>query len=144
MSEQTLLVAYQQYLLKDGFNSVRVATDKAGNARKVRHRIAGQSLEDNIVLTLPLNLATGGDALRVSKQNNLEQYGGVIGLATAAIVVVLVVESRQVNMVINEVMQREFEGAGLDLLFEIDHNHRILIVIIGFEVGHAAAPWSDT
>jgi hypothetical protein len=36
----------------------------------VGHRIAGQRLEDHVVLTAPLHLTAGGDAPGIGKQND--------------------------------------------------------------------------
>src|SRR5690554_5580244 len=39
-------------------------------------------------------------------------------------------------------MEGKFEGSGLDLLFEIDYHHGVLVVVIFFEVWHAEDPFA--
>ena len=53
--------------------------DKGSDARKMGNGVAGQRLENNMVLTLPLDFATGGDAFGIGEQDGFEQYCGVVG-----------------------------------------------------------------
>ena len=52
----------------------------------MRYAVAGQGFEDYVGFTGPLDLPAGGDAFGVGVEDDLEQYGGVIG-GTAAVVV---------------------------------------------------------
>lgn len=46
-------------------------------------------------------------------------------------------------MVVDQSVQGKFKGAGLNLLFKIDNNHGVLIVVVFFEVGHGNGPLAD-
>jgi hypothetical protein len=52
------------------------------------------------------------------------------------IIIVMFVEGREVDMIINEVMNSEFKGIREELFFKINNNHRVLIVIIVLEIWH--------
>src|SRR5690554_1548153 len=92
MTQQALLVTDQQYLLEYRLNRFGIAADKAGNTRKVRNRITGEGLKDNVVLALPLDLPTGSDALGVGEQNYFKQNRGVVSRTATGIVAVMLVE----------------------------------------------------
>lgn len=123
-----LLITQQKHLFKNRFDGFRLAVDKVGNADEMGHRITSQCLEDNIVLAFPLDLSAGDNASRVAEQYDQED-GRIIGRATAIVIFVMFIESTQVDMVINELMEGKFKGTGLELLLKIYHNHRILVVI---------------
>src|SRR5690554_35285 len=110
-----------------------------GNAGEMGHRVARQGLKDNIVLTLPLDLSAGGNASRISEQYDLQKDGRVIGGATALVILIIFIESVQIDMVIDEPVKGKFKGTGLDLLLKIDNNHRVLVVVILFKVWHGFA-----
>lgn len=43
----------------------------------------------------------------------------------------------RVQLVFNQVLDRVFESAGLELSMEIDNHHGMLIIVIGLETRHA-------
>ncbi len=47
---------------------------------------------------------------------------------------------RQVQLVLDQVVHRVFKGAGLQLVLVIDHDHRILVVVVVLEAGHRTGP----
>ena len=61
-------MTHQQYSLEQFFNLIGVLADEPSQGNEVRYRIAGQCFKNGVGLAAPLDLATGGDAFRVSKQ----------------------------------------------------------------------------
>jgi delta 1-pyrroline-5-carboxylate dehydrogenase len=75
--------------------------------------------------------------IRVSKQNDLQQNGGIVGQATGFVVAVLGMKHRQIQLVLNQVMDGVLESAGLELLSVVDDNHRVLVVVVVLETRHS-------
>jgi hypothetical protein len=124
-------------LLKQFFNLIGVLADELSQGGEVRDGIAGQRLENDVGLAAPLDLAAGGDALRVRKQNNLQQNGRIVGQSASVVVAVLGMKHRQIQLVFDQIVNRVLEGARLELLLVIDDHHRILIVVVVLETRHA-------
>jgi hypothetical protein len=135
-TQKALFMAHQQYLLEQLFYLIGVLADKLGQGGEVRDGIAGQRLEDDVGLAASLDLAAGGDAFRVSKQNDLQQNGRIVGQSTGVVVALLGVKHRQIQLVLNQVMNGVFEGARLELFLVVDDHHRILVVVDVLETRH--------
>jgi hypothetical protein len=65
-------------------------------------------------------LAAADDAPAVGEEDDLEQHGRRVGGCAGEVVLVAGVEAGQVELVIDQVVQGVFEGAGQQLPFEID------------------------
>src|SRR5690554_308707 len=130
-------MTHQQHLLEQFFNLIGVKTDKLGQGGEVENRVAGQCFKDDVGLTAPLDLAAGGDALGISKQNDLQENGGIVGCAACVVVAILGVKHRQIQFVFNQVMNGVFKRAGLKLFLIVDHDHGILVVVVVLEMRHA-------
>lgn len=128
-------MAHQQYLLEQVLNLVGVAADELGQRGEVRNGIAGQRLEGDVGLAAPLHLTAGLDALGVGEQDDLQQDGWIVGQSAGIFVAVLGVEDRQVQLVLDQVVHRVFKGAGLELVLVVDHDHGILVDVVGSETG---------
>jgi len=104
--------------------------------------VTRQGFENNIVLAAPFNFPAGSYAFRIREQNDLQQYRRVIRrpAAFALIVAVVGIENGKIELVGDQIMQRVFESAWLQLFCEIDNNHGGLVVVVMFEVGH----WHDS
>ena len=46
---------------------------------ELRNDIAGQGFKNDVALATPLHLATGGDALGIGKQDDLQEDGWIVG-----------------------------------------------------------------
>ena len=110
--------------------------DKLGQGGEVRDGIARQRFEDDVGLAAPLDLTAGGDAFRVSKQNDLQQNGRIVGQSAGVVVALLGVKHRQIQLVLNQVMNGVFEGARLELFLVVNDHHRILVVVGVLEARH--------
>jgi hypothetical protein len=131
-----------KHLFKQLFNFNSLLNDKLGQDGEVRNVIAGQRFKDDVGLAAPLDLSAGGDALGVSKQDDLQENSGIVGSAAGVVVAVLGVKHRQVQLVLNQVMNGVFKGTGLELFLVVDDHHRILIVVVVLEAGHSDGTWS--
>lgn len=60
--------------------------------------------------------------------------------ATACIVVVFLVKDRRVDVIVNQVVQRQREWSQCQLLFKVDDDHHALARIVGFEVRQVSTP----
>ena len=110
--------------------------DKLGQGGEVRNGIAGQCFKDDVGLATPLDLKAGGDAFGVGEQYDLQQNGRIVGQAAGVVIAVFRVKNRQVQLVFDQVVNRVFEGAGLELLSVVDDDHRILVVVVVLETRH--------
>lgn len=129
-------MAHQQHLLKELFNLIGMAADELRQGGEMRDGIAGQRLEDDVGFTAPLHLAAGGDALGIGEQDDLQQYGRVIGQSARIVVAVLGMENRQVQLVFDQVVDGVLERTGLKLVLVVDHHHGALVMVVGLEAGH--------
>src|SRR5690554_6235346 len=101
-------MTHQQHLLEQFFNLIGVKTDKLGQGGEVGNCVAGQRFKDDVGFTAPLDLAAGGDALRVSKQNDLQENGGIVGCAACVVVAILGVKPPSVSLVVQLAISPEF------------------------------------
>ena len=129
-------MAHQQNLLKYLLNLIGMRADEVGDSGEVGDAVAGQGLEDDVCLTAPLDLAAGGDAFGVSKQNNLQQNSWIICGSAHIVVSVVGVVDRQIQLVLYQVMNSVFKCARLKLFLVVDHYHGRLVVIIVLELWH--------
>ena len=67
-----------------------------------------------------LDAAAGDDAARVGQQHDLQEHGRRVGTRTDLVVVEARVERAQVDLAVEQVVQRVLEGAGQQLRLEID------------------------
>lgn len=71
----------------------------------------------------------------VGEEDDLEQHGRRVGGCTGEIILVAGVEAGQIEPMIDQVVQGVFEGAGMQLPFEIDGNEALAGVYV-FVAGH--------
>ncbi len=74
---------------------------------------------------------------KTSEQDDLQKSGWIVGHAAGVVVAVLGMKHRQIQLVLNQIMNGVFEGARLELLLGIDHDHRILGVVVVLEAGYS-------
>jgi hypothetical protein len=87
-------------------------------------RVAGDSHEHHVLLAGALDLAAGDEALAVGQQHDLEHHARVVGRGARHVVAEIGVQCAQIEFFIDEMPQRELEGAGLDLLVEHHRNEQ--------------------
>ena len=95
---------------------------EGGDGGEVRRAVAGEGDEGDVLAAGAFDVAAADDALAVGEQHDLEQHGRRVGGGAGVVVVVAGVEAGQVELVIDQVVQRVFEGAGEQLPLQIDGN----------------------
>jgi hypothetical protein len=75
-----------------------------------------------------LDAAAGEDPARVREQDDLQQDAGIVGRGTGVIVAIQVIERREVNVVVDEMVEGVFKRAGKDLAIEGDRKELVLVV----------------
>ena len=114
-ADQALCVTHGQ----DGREHARdVRTERAhelGDGREVRGTVSAEGDERHVLLTRPLDLPAAHDPLRVREQHHLEQQRGRIGRGARRIILKPRVEVRQVDRVLEQMIQRVLERAGQQL-----------------------------
>jgi hypothetical protein len=76
--------------------------------------------EQHVVAAGGLHLAAADNAATVGQQNDLQQHGRIVGWRPFDAVAVAGVEVGQIQFVVDQVAQGVLEGAGQQLLVEID------------------------
>jgi len=49
-------------------------------------------------------------------------------------------KDRQVQLVLDQIVDRVFEGARLKLVLIVNHDHRVLVVVVVLEARHETGP----
>jgi hypothetical protein len=91
-----------------------------------------------VVTAGAFDVARADDAAAVGEEHDLEQHGRRVGGGAGEVVLVAGVEAGQIELVIDEVVQRVFEGAGMQLPFEIDGNEAragVDVLVAGHGIG---------
>lgn len=100
--------------------------------------IAGQCNEGHLFETGLSDGATGDEATRVGKQHHLEQHRGWIGRGSGEVVTEAGIEMREVNLVIEKMVQSMLEGASDQLLFQHDGQQSLAAPL------HVQCPYSSS
>ena len=103
----------------------------------MRAAVAGQGDEGDVLAAGALDAAAADDALRVGEQHDLEQHRGRVGGGAGQVVVVARIEAGQIDLVVEQVIQRVLEGAGQQLPLQIDREKSRAGVDV-FVAGHPA------
>ena len=85
--DQALPVADEEHLAKDARHLVPERADEPGQRGEVRRRVAAQGDEGDVLATSAFDAAAADDALRISKQDHLEQHRRRVGAGTGLIVI---------------------------------------------------------
>ena len=117
-ADELHVVADQQHFQKQWRNFLGHGRDEIGNGREVGLAIGRQRHEHHILMAAALDLAARSDAARIGEQDDLEQNGRMPGWRTACIVMVTIIEDRQIEFVVDEMVERMLERAREDLLRE--------------------------
>ena len=104
--------------------------DKLGDGGEVRLVVSTQGHEGRIPDTGVGDGTTTDEALGISEQDDFEQHRWRISWRAGIIITVTGIEMRQVKLMINEIIEGMFEGAGTQLFRQIEGNE----LQIGVEV----------
>ena len=121
-ADQPFRITYREHPGKHARDVVAPRADKARNRREMRRVIATQRHERHVLLARALNRATTHDALRIREQHDLQQHRGWICGRTRLVILKSRIEVRQVDVVIQQMIQRVLERARQQLTREVDRN----------------------
>jgi hypothetical protein len=119
-TDQALAVTHQQHLGQDATNAPTPCTDKGGQRGEVRSGSPADGHEQAILPTGTLQGPSTHPPARVGQEDDLEQQGGGIGRGAPLIVAKPGIKLGALRLVINQITQRVFEGAGQNLAGVID------------------------
>ncbi len=103
--------------------------------------IATDGDELDVVQAGLLDAAAGDQPPAIGQQHDLEHDARVVGAGAHLIVAKARIERREVQFVIDQVVQREFEAAGLDLFTE-HHGQQPWVAVYRLVSGHAQLLYS--
>lgn len=112
-------VAQVRRLAEQRCDLIAQGADEICKGSKVRHAVAGQGDAENVLTTGASDAATADNALRVGQQHDLEHHGRRVGAGAGHVVPVAGIETRQIDLAIDPVVQRMLEGAGKQLPLKI-------------------------
>jgi len=103
--------------VRDG---VAQRADEVGDGGEVRGGVAAEGEEGDVLAAEARDPTAADDTVRVRTEHDLEQHGGRIRGRARVVVAEARVEGRQVDRVRQQVVRGVLEGAGQQLLGEID------------------------
>ena len=109
--DQPLPVADRQHRRKDLRDVVAERADKVRDGGEVRRGHAAQRHERHVLLAHPLNRPTAHNALRVREEHDLEQHGRWVRRRAGRVIAEASVEVRQIDVVIEQMIERVLERA---------------------------------
>src|SRR5205085_9665230 len=87
---------------------------------KVRGVIAGERDERDVIPAEALDAAAADDAVRIRHEHDLEKYRGRVGWGSGLVIAEATVEGREIDLVIEQMVDSMLERAGEELAREID------------------------
>ena len=108
----------------------------------MRGAVAGQGDEGDLLATGALDVAAADHSPRIGEEHHLEQHPRRVGTGAGAVVLVAGIEAGEIQFVIDEVVQGMFEGARLQLPFEID-GKKARAGVDGLVAGHGVGSKRD-
>lgn len=117
-ADQSFRVTDHQHLKKQLFNLPMSGGNKVGDGGEVGLPVGGYGDKQDVLSAQLLDLATAGDAFGIGQQHDLQQNRRIIGRAATIVIMVAMVENRQIQTLFDEVGEIAFKAAGEYLLIE--------------------------
>jgi hypothetical protein len=111
-ADQALPVAQVEHLGKELGDVVAQAGDEGGDGGEVWRAVAAQGDEGDVFPAGTFYSPAADEALAIGEQDDFEQHPRWVGSGTSEIVLVAGVEAGEVQFVVDQVVERMFEGAG--------------------------------
>jgi hypothetical protein len=134
-ANQALGIAGQQDLAEQRFDLAAEVGDELGDVRVAGLAVATDGDELDVARTGLFNGAAGNQALAVGQQDDFEHHARVVGAGTHCIVLELSIQRTEVELMVDQVVQRKGKTAWDDLLRQ-DHRQQQAVAILGFVAGH--------
>ena len=115
LADQALCVADHQYIAKHRFDLLAQRRHEVRQGGEVGLLVTGQGNEGHVLDAGPRHRARGGDAPRVGKQHHLEQHRRIVGRRTGVVVLEPGRKASEIDLVVDQVVQRVLEGPGQQL-----------------------------
>src|SRR5271157_312548 len=106
------------------------------NGRKVRLCVRRERHEHHVLGAKALYVATVHDAPGIGVEHYLEHHPRIVGRRAGLVVAKPAFENRQVQYVIDNIVESEFKAAGDDLFVKTYWDELTLVVGIFFIAGH--------
>lgn len=119
-ANQALPVADHEYLGEQLGGQVAHVGDELREGGEVWLTVAGDGHEQHMVAAGRFHLATADNAAAVGEQDDFQQHGRVVGRCALEAVAIAGVEVGEIQFVIDQIAQGVLEGAGQQLLVEVD------------------------
>lgn len=117
--DQALRVTDQEHLLEHFANQLPQARDEGGDGGEVRAGVPAQSNEGDVIAARAFDGPAGDDAPRVGQQHDLEQHGRGVRTRAGVVVGKARVKAAEVDLVIEQVVQRVLECSGQQLGLQV-------------------------
>ena len=141
-ADEALAVAQVEDLGEELGNVVAQTGDEGGEGGEVRGAVATEGDEGYMFAAGAFDAATADDALAVGEQHDLEQHPRRVGRSTRLVVAVAGIEAGEIDLMVDQVVQRVLERARDELSFEIDGNEARAGVYV-FVAGHRRTPKTE-
>ena len=139
--DQALPIADRQHGREHPGDVLSQGAHETGDCREVRARIPAQGNERHLLATRAFDRPAAHDPARVGEEHHLQEHRGRIRRGSGLVVPESRVEVRQIDLVIEQVIQRVFEGAGQQLPRQVDGQEPgagIDVLVTGHGAGSSA------
>ena len=135
-ADEALLVAHREHRGEHPRDVVTQRAHELRDRREVRRPRAAERDEGHVLFAGPRDATTAHDALRVGEQHDLEQQRRRIGRRAGRVVPKPRVEMRQIDGVVEQMVQGVLEGAREQLAGEV-HRQELGVGVDVLVTGHA-------
>jgi hypothetical protein len=109
------------------FDVLAFRRDEGGDSSMVGLGFTGESHEDDVVPAGRFDLAREQDSFRIGVQDNLEHRVGRVGFGAELVVGIERIETGEIQLVVDDLVESELEGPGQQLPSQIDGDHDIVL-----------------
>lgn len=109
---QALAVTEVEDVAEQRRNLVTQGADEGGKRGVVRGAVTTEGDEGDLFTAGAFYLTTADNAAAIRKQDDFEQHGGWIGGSASLVVLVAGIEGLEVNLMVDQIIQRVLERAG--------------------------------
>lgn len=135
-AQQLQLIAHQEDVAEDGSDLILHGRDKGSDGAMVGSVAVGKGNENDVLMAGALDLARTEHAFGVSQQDDLEQDLGMDGGRAGQVVLVALIEDRQIDVLVHQPVEGVLESPWHELVLERNGEHDHLIFIAWFVFCH--------